>query len=210
MQAPVSEPHFYIDPEKPHLGGYIPGGDDATYYPDLWSWLVNIRKVKSVIDVGCGEGHALNWFLDHGCAVLGIDGVVQPLPSEIFRTHDYTVYPLPERIGPTLWPDIGRFDIAWCCEFVEHIEEHFVPNFLATFATADLVLMTHAEPGQLGHHHVNCQRPDYWQGAMAAIGYELDLGLTNQTRVLASMNLNPYNHYARSGLAFVRYEQSAS
>ena len=47
---------FYVDQEKPHLGGYIVGGDAATSYPDLWSWLVKDYGVESVLDVGCGEG----------------------------------------------------------------------------------------------------------------------------------------------------------
>ena len=56
---------FYIDSANPHLGGYIVGGDDATYYPHLWDWLVSARGVKSVVDVGCGEGHAARYFADH-------------------------------------------------------------------------------------------------------------------------------------------------
>ena len=199
---------FYIDSEKPHLGGYIVGGDDATYYPDLWRWLVEVRGVKSVIDVGCGEGRAVDYFAslicpsdmdDRLCHVVGIDGVKQPDHPHLFQ-HDYT--------EGLLWisdvADLKKFDLCWCCEFVEHVEERYVPNFLDTFSYADLVLMTHAEPGQQGHHHVNTQTPMYWQGVMAAIGYELDPDLTDQTRRIAAMNRNPYNHFARSGLAFIR------
>jgi hypothetical protein len=172
--------------------------------------------VKSVIDVGCGEGHALKWFRDQGCTVLGIDGVDQDDP-DIMR-HDYTTGPLHNGAKQELWkyvepygnpPQLPQADLVWCCEFVEHVEERFVPNFLSTFELSDLVLMTHAEPGQQGHHHVNTQTPMYWQGVMAAIGYELDPGLTDMTRGLAAMNSNPYNHFARSGLAFVKYRKWA-
>ena len=190
----------------PHLGGYIPGGDPATYYPDLWRWLVEDYGVGSMIDVGCGEGHAINFFEDLGCRVLGIDGVSQPLPREKFWQNDYTRYPFPEPIGATFFPEVDPFDLVWSCEFVEHVEERYVPNFLETFKLAPIVLMTHAESGQQGHHHVNCRTADYWKGVLAAIGFQFDEQLTVVTRELASINDSPYNHYRRSGLAFRRFE----
>lgn len=196
MPAQASEPQFYIDSENPHLGGYIVGGDDATYYPDLWRWLVEERGVRSIVDVGCGEGHALRFFRELGCEVLGLDGVAQDDPDIV--QHDYARL-LRGRYEPR------PKDLAWSCEFVEHVEEWYVPNFLATFARARLVLMTHAQPDQPGYHHVNCQPASYWIGAMAAIGYSLDEELTTHTRLLAGMNRNPYNHYARSGLVFDRH-----
>jgi hypothetical protein len=178
--------------EHGHLGGYIIGGDDATFYPHLWRWLVEEQGIRSVLDVGCGEGHAIDFFAELGCHVLGIEGV--PQENERILQHDYTQrpYSIP---GWTA-------DLAWSCEFVEHVEERHVPNFLPSFASAKLVLMTHAAPGQAGYHHVNCQPEAYWRGAMAAIGYVLDDELTQRTRLLAGMNRNPHNHYARSGLAF--------
>ena len=32
--------------------------------------------------------------------------------------------------------------------------------------------VTHAEPGQNGHHHVNCQTTDYWIKVFAEHGFE--------------------------------------
>jgi SAM-dependent methyltransferase len=180
-----------------HLGGYVVGGDNATYYPGLWDWLVDTWEVRSVIDVGCGEGHALSYFRDKGCKVLGIDGIPQDDPDII--TWDYTNGP-----GNIITGVLGMYDLAWSCEFVEHVEERYVPNFLATFACAKYVLMTHGQPGQPGWHHVNNQPSDYWRGAMAAIGYEYDEVLTAQSRGFASMNTDPYNHFRRAGLAFRR------
>lgn len=111
-------------------------------------------------------------------------------------------------IIPRLYSRITRkkwVDLVWSCEFVEHVEEQFVRNFLATFACAKYVLMSHALPGQDGHHHVNCRSADYWIGALAAIGYKHDETLTQVTRELAAQNTVPWNHYKRSGLAFIRY-----
>lgn len=177
--------------ERGHLGGYIEGGDEATYYPDLWRSLVDDHGVGRIIDLGCGEGHAVDFFRGLGVDAVGIEGVPQDHP-DIVR-FDFTL---------RRWASPGRVDLVWCCEFVEHVEERFIPNYLPVLDDADLVLMTHAEPGQPGYHHVNCQPTTYWQGVMAAIGKRIDWGLTAVTRALAAKNPSPCNHYARSGLAF--------
>lgn len=178
-----------------HLGGYVVGGDDATYYPELWAWLVHSLNISSVLDVGCGEGHALQCFRNLGCTVLGIDGIPQPDPA--IMTHDFT-----EGIPPL--KDMGFYDLVWCCEFVEHVEQRYIANFLRVFKLAPLVVMTHADVGQQGYHHVNCKPPTYWMGVMAAIGYHLDGALTQACRAHASRNRSPYNHFVRSGLVFRR------
>lgn len=192
---------FYGDPALPHLGGYIVGGDEATYYPALWRWLVEEQGVLSMVDVGCGEGYACGYFASLECEATGIDGVDQTdtwRHDASFIRHDYTK----GKLGLSALD--FEVDLCWSCEFVEHVEARFVPNFLETFACAELVLMTHADVGQIGHHHVNCQPADYWIGAMAAIGYALNADLTNTTRELARGNPSPWNHYLRSGLAFQR------
>lgn len=191
-----------------HLGGYVQGGDAATWFPDLWRWLVEERGVRSVIDVGCGEGQALNYFRDAlGCQAIGVDGVPQNDPYIV--EHDYTTGPLDYALASDQAKDVaaglnGRFDLAWCCEFIEHVEERYLLNFASSFLLAPLVLLTHAEPGQGGHHHVNCRPAVYWVAVMAGAGFQVEPTLTAETRKLAAMNKSPFNHYARSGIAFVR------
>jgi hypothetical protein len=170
----------------------------------MWHWLAVDNAVRTVIDVGCGDGTgALTFFRDHGCKVLGIDGIPQPDPDIV--EHDFTTGPFPHlplaHRGDFVTGDV---DLVWCCEFVEHVEARYVPNFLPTLKRARMLLMTHAEPGQTGWHHVNCQSADYWRGALAAVGYQLDEQLTAQARALASINTSPYNHFRRSGMAFTR------
>lgn len=194
-----------------HLGGYVSGGDDATWYPALWSWLIREQKIQSMLDVGCGEGHAMDFFWENGVGARGVDGVAQP-DWRVYR-HDYAMgawgsasdllRPKHEG-GPYRWRGSPTFDLVWSCEFVEHVEEQFMSNFLETFKLGRLVLITHAEPGQQGYHHVNCQPREYWIGAMAAIGYRLDPVLTDNCRTLSAANRSPWNHFLRSGLAFRR------
>lgn len=185
----------------PHLGGWVPGGDPATWLPTVWQWTIDVLGVQSVLDVGCGDGLALDWYEAHGVRVQGIEGTPQANPKIL--QHDYTR-------GPALTNE--DWDMVWCCEFVEHVEAEYMLNFLATFQCARFVLMTHAFPGQPGTHHVNCQPEDYWVRRMDDAGFDLDSYLTNEARRAAQGNTFSWddadgthvNHFLRSGLVFVR------
>ena len=103
----------------------------------------------------------------------------------------------------------AAYDLVWCCEFVEHVEERYVPNIVPSLSLGTLVAMTHAVPGQGGHHHVNCRTSDYWIGVMAAIGYQLDNALTAIAKNLAGREKTiprPANYFAQTGKVFRRVD----
>lgn len=183
-----------------HLGGYVAGGDPATEYPDLWRWIVDELDAQTVLDVGCGDGVAVRYFEGLGCFTLGIDGMPQADPS--IALHDFTAGPFDWQRVPALDPDHGRFHLGWSCEFVEHVDQAYAVNFLDAFARCDVLLMTHALPGQPGWHHVNCREPDYWIALLASVGHQLDEELTERARVRARANQHPANYFAATGLAF--------
>lgn len=175
-----------------HLGGYVVGGSAETYYPALWNWFR--RNYRSVLDIGCGEGQSLKYFHDRGMRARGLEGSSQahvdsPVASLMVQ-HDFTAGPYKTR---------ETFDLVWCCEFVEHVEERFSDNFLETFALAKTVAMTHAVPGQEGHHHVNCQPAIYWINRMQSAGWTYQEKLSLFTRRLAG-----HGFYHGSGLVFTR------
>ena len=191
-----------------HLGGYIRSspepaisgldithGDPMTWLPDLWRWAVSTLNIRSVLDVGCGEGHSAAYFQRLGCDVMGVDGSrfahEDSRIPERHTVHDFNNGPY----------EPGRhFDMIWCCEFVEHVEAQFEDNFLQTFQSASrFVLMTHALPGQVGWHHVNCQPPAYWIERLNHSGFRLNQRLTDIARGLVS-----YGYFAQSGLVFQR------
>lgn len=176
-----------LDRKYPHLGGNIIGGDRNTFYPALWSWLVRRFGISTVLDVGCGEGHAMAEFSALGCAVHGIDG----LEENIAACTNATVVDL--TISSYAWP----CDLVWCCEVVEHIDERFVDNLVRTLSNGRYVAMTHGLPGQSGYHHVNCKPADYWVGLMAAAGYRL-MDETLESRPLGG------KYWKKSGLIFTR------
>ena len=171
-----------------HLGGYVAGGDPDCVYPDLWGWLVNECDVKTVLDVGCGDGATIDAFAALGAVAVGIDGVRQDHPY--IACHDFATGPAPGALD---------VDLVWSCEFVEHVEERYVDHFLTAFRRGRLLLMTHALPGQPGWHHVNCQNSAYWIENVEAAGFVHDAELTKQTRLLAG-----HGYYQRTGLAFRR------
>lgn len=174
-----------------HLGGFVEGGDSRCHYPLLWDALIKDFKVKSVLDVGCGQGQALEYFSLRGVKGLGIDGTELVLKNAVFdniEIHDYVTGPyIPEK----------KYDLVWCCEFVEHIEEKYLNNFLETFKSGKVVALTHALPGQGGYHHVNEKNDSYWIEKMKGIGFKL---VENNTYY----RQKAHEYFLRSGLVFVK------
>jgi hypothetical protein len=170
----------YFREQLPHLGGYIQGGDQHTFMPEIWTWMVN-NGCSSIIDVGCGEGYSTKFFHDKGCDVIGIEGGINAYNNNAIREkiilHDYT---------KGAYVTKKKYDAIWCCEFVEHVEEIYTPNFLATFKCAKKIVMTYAYIGQSGYHHVNCQTEEYWIKNIEKIGFKYNKVITVFLRALSS------------------------
>lgn len=162
----MSDSIYKIDPEYPHLGGNTYGCDPGTFYPDLWEWLVQKFQIRTVLDVGCGQGYAVEEFNKLGCDAVGFDGLKSNIDhcNEKCFVHDLTQ-------GPVSGISV---DMIWCCEVVGHIEEQYVPNILDTFKCGKYITMTHerVQDKEGGYHHVNCQDEPYWIERIIGIGYE--------------------------------------
>lgn len=179
--------------ERPDLGGNVRHGDLHTWSPRLWRYLVEVFAVRSVLDVGCGEGQAVAFFHSLGLMVHGIEGLALNVTRAVhpIAHHDLLA-------GPYRMP----VDFVWSCEVAEHILPEKVGNFIDTLANGRVVAMTHAVPGQGGHHHVNCQPSDYWIAKMQERGY--DLSPDNQFfRDLAAKD-ETWSYFQKTGLVFLR------
>ena len=196
MSAERDEPpiRYAFDPRDPDLGGNVIGGDPQTYHPALWSYLVERFAVRTMLDVGCGEGHCVRFCSTLGVRAYGIDGLRRNVEHAVARVgwHDL-------RAGVFAMP----VDLVHCCEVVEHIDEEYLANVLGTLANGRVIAMTHAVPGQTGHHHVNCQPSSYWIDALETLGYRFLPEETEEgkRRILAS---GTWTYFVQSGLILER------
>lgn len=155
---------------KAHLGGAYEGGDANTITEDCWGYLLVKYNVKSVLDIGCGYGHALKWFGKFQIVGTGIDGYPDCITKSVYDgpliRHDFNDGPAP--LGDQ------RFDLAWSAEALEHIDIVYSENYMDAFRRCKHAVITHAAPGQDGHHHVACFPDSFWQELFEKNGFRFD------------------------------------
>ena len=175
-----------------HLGGH----NNITHLDvGTLTFLRDTYNIKKMIDIGQGPGGMVQLAKELGIDAVGIDGDPAVNPDIL---HDYSVSPLRTE----------EVDLAWSVEFLEHVYEEYLPNFMETFSCAKYILVTFAKPGEPGHHHVNCQPENYWIEKFAEYGYILDAQVTKDIREKhTTMNLHrPFKKQfiKKNGLFFVR------
>ena len=183
-----------IEPANaPHLGGNIKEGDPGSFCPHVWDYVIDRFCVRSVMDLGCGVGHAAEYFFKKGLRTLAVDGLAANVRASYYPAvcHDLTAGPV-----------ITNVDLVHCQEVVEHIEERFLNNVLSSLGCGRIILMTHAVPGQGGHHHVNEKPMEYWNDHIQRMGYTLLVEDSNRVRAIAKQEGAIW--MAGSGLVFHR------
>lgn len=138
--------------------------------------VTNLPNVKSIVDVGCGNGDMLSGLVStHD--ILGIDfsdGAAQSLniPRSNYLDHDLTK-PLPDSLK-------NSRDLVLSLEVWEHIPEEFENQYVSnlTIFNADYMVVSCAAPGQWGRHHYNCAGVDEVREKMSKLGYVEDEALT--------------------------------
>jgi SAM-dependent methyltransferase len=176
----------------PHLGGHF---GQVNKDPAVLRYLAARYGIGSMLDVGCGPGGMLDEAIALGVLAAGVDG--DPYVCEADRRiilHDYTT-------GPLVIP----VELIWCTEFVEHVEEAYLGNVLATFSEPHVrvLYLTAAPPGFPGWHHVNCQPESYWIKLLTERGWGLDVEATLWVR-----HNGDHVFSRRQGLVFVKDEQN--
>ncbi len=187
---------YGIEKQK-HLGGYWNAstvwGDPGTWGPEIWNKIIKDYSIKSVADIGCGRGFSCKYFSQKGLDVIGIEGGENAIKNTVFHgiiiQNDYT-------ISSALTDQ--KFDLIWCCEFVEHVEEKFSDNFLKDFKSGKYLAMTYAEPGQDGYHHVNCQKKEYWIKKIESLGFKFKESYSLELQEIAK-KFNRSNVFPHSG-----------
>jgi SAM-dependent methyltransferase len=182
---------FVNSQDEPHLGGNVLEGDPYTFCPRVWSYVIERFAISSVLDLGSGVGHAADFFYRKGLRTIAADGLWDNVKMALYPTlcHDLTKSPLRTVV-----------DLVHCQEVGEHIDESFLENVLQTLCCGQIILMTHASPGQGGHHHVNEKSDRYWVKHLSRRGYNLLPEDTKRIRIIAKNERAAYMH--ATGLIF--------
>jgi SAM-dependent methyltransferase len=166
-----------LSPESnPHLGGHC----FVTHIDEgLLIFCKDQLNCKNMIDIGCGPGGMIELANKMGIDAIGVDGDPR-LTREDDRIiiHDYAAGILNFQ---------RTFDLAYSCEFVEHVEEKYIPNFIETFKLAHNVILTYAPENTPGHHHVNCKSEEYWIQIFESYNFLFDRKITNKLRLSSTM-----------------------
>lgn len=180
-----------FDAKTPHLGGNITVGDPFTYCPSIWDYVISRFAIDSVLDLGSGYGNASLYFFQKGLKVIAVDGFDQNILTSVYPTvkHDLADGPI-----------MTKVDLVHCHEVVEHIEEKYLSNLLISLLSGKIILLTHAVPGQGGHHHVNEQPSEYWIDHLKSKGCSLLDEDTSRIRELAEIDGAKY--MAKTGMVF--------
>jgi len=130
--------------------------------------VLQLLPVRSVLDVGCGDGSWLSVFRKLGVDdILGIDGdYVDPnslqIPKDHFQAFDLT--------KPLI---LGRsFDLVISLEVAEHLPADCAGIFVESLTrVAPIILFSAAIPFQGGNQHVNERWQDKWAELFETHGY---------------------------------------
>lgn len=121
--------------------------------------VLEITKLNSVIDVGCGTGTWVSEFIRNGIEdAWGTDGdyvdrSLLLIPAERFIPADLSK---PLRLG-------RQFDLAVSLEVAEHLPPDCAAGFVTTLCgLAPRILFSAAIPYQAGEQHLFEQFQNYW------------------------------------------------
>ena len=158
-----------------HLGGH----NNTTWIDEgCLSYLVETFAVASMVDIGCGTGGMKEVAAHLEVDWLGMDGDPSVRQDGVL-IYDFTKgCPVQERV---------QFDLGWSIEFLEHVEEQYMDNYMEVFSRCRHIVCTAAPPGFGGHHHVNEQANDYWIAKFKERGMYYDSAITMAMKKRSTM-----------------------
>ena len=129
-----------------------------------------------MLDIGCGPGGQVALAGSLGITPRGIDNEPNVDPHVL---HDFTDGPI--RIRPL-------YDLGWCVDFLDHVEERYLPNVASAFQRCKVVVITHTLPGRSDRIPVNCQKPYYWREWFKRQGFKYLPESTHALKAASTMN----------------------
>ncbi len=137
--------------------------------PQKLQKILDLFSPRSVLDLGCGTGQSLDFFLAHGVDAVGIEASALAI-SRARHPERIQQFNLNEEL------DLHRkFDLVWCFEVAEHIHPKYARNLVRSMCNhSERIVLSAAPPGQGGEGHLNEQPPSYWIRLFDANGYAFD------------------------------------
>jgi len=170
-----------------HLGGH---GNKTHIDEGVFNFMITKFTVNSLLDIGCGPGGIVEYALNKGIKAIGVDGdftLDRVAPCII---HDYTTGPLDHQ-------DI-YYDFGWSVEFLEHVEEKYIPNFMNSFQHCRRVILT-ASDNPRPKCHVNPQLPSYWIKVFTDYGFKYNHSVSEYIKKASTLDRD---FFRKSGMYF--------
>ena len=170
------------------------GGQNGRCWDDegCLDWAIKTFNVSSMLDIGCGYGCQVKLARSKGLQSIGLEGDVSVFREDLQEEIDFS---------KTKYKINKQYDLIWSVEFLEHVEEKYIENYMPAFESGSFVIVTHAQPGQAGHHHVNCKASDYWIDLFGQHGFIYSEDYTTEMKEASTMG-KPF--IKRNGLFFYK------
>lgn len=141
-----------------HLGGH----NNRTWIDrGALRYMMHKHNCKTMIDIGCGPGGQVESAKVVGYTkALGVDGDHTVNPDLI---HDFTK----DRL---LIED--KFDLAWSVEFLEHVPEKYIDNYMPLFKNCKHVVCSSSLYDN--EHHFCVQEKSWWIDQFEKRGFAYD------------------------------------
>ena len=111
-----------------HLGGHL---NRTNTDGPLLKYIKERFKTTSMLDIGCGPGGMKQLANDMGIEWYGVDGDKTVIENTDYSlVHDFT-------LGEATVDK--TFDLVWCTEFLEHVEEKYIPNYMPLFEKGNMI-----------------------------------------------------------------------
>ena len=138
---------------------------------------IEMAHPQTVLDLGCGVGKSLDYFISKGIDTLGVEGSSLAI-SEANNSRCILKFDLSKELNLR-----KKYDLIWSFEFVEHIHPNYINNLMKTFENhSNTVIMSAAQPFQGGDGHFNEQPQAYWVEQFKRHGYEFNIEKTEELR----------------------------
>lgn len=144
------------------------GGKVAEWKKTIGSDIVDVFKIKSIVDLGCSIGSFLVGAKLKGAKVKGYEFAYEAAKNYIDETVKKRIQfgDLSEEI---LFEQ--KYECCLSVEVAEHIPEEFEDTFIKNIVTAtnNLIILT-ASPHD-GKYHLNCKPKEHWIEKIEKFGF---------------------------------------